>query len=140
MFKIDDDSLEAQEIFSNTDQGDEAVETENFDGAVFFYKKAWDAIPEPKNEWELAHWVMSCIGGSYYDGGDYDHAIEYLSLALTCYRGDIDSEIHFSLGRSYFDKGDMKNAQGYLQKSWDLSEGRSFKDEDPKYLCFLKKT
>ena len=69
MFKLDDNSLEAETIFAYTDQGDEAIERDDFDGAVSFYKKAWDAIPEPKKEWELAHWVMSCIGGVYYDKG-----------------------------------------------------------------------
>lgn len=139
MFKLDDNSLEAETIFAYTDQGDEAIERDDFDGAVSFYKKAWDAIPEPKKEWELAHWVMSCIGGVYYDKGDFNHAIEYLEQALTCYRGDVDSEINFSLGRTYFDKDEAESAKDYLQKAWDLSEGRAFKDEDPKYVSFLKK-
>ena len=51
----------------------------------------------------------------------------------------MDSEINFSLGRTYFDKDEAESAKDYLQKAWDLSEGRAFKDEDPKYVSFLKK-
>ncbi len=139
MFELDDNSSEAKAIFAYTDQGDTATDKKDFSSAIEFYKKSWDAIPEPKRDWDLSHWVMSCIGGGYYEAGDYHHAIEYLEQALTCYRGDVDSEINFSLGQAYFDKGDVEKSTTYFQKAWDLSEGRAFEDEDPKYLSFLKK-
>lgn len=138
MFELNDNSSEAKAIFAFTDQGDEAIEKNNFNSAIEFYKKAWGAIPEPKKEWDLAHWVMSCIGGGYYEKKDYEHAIEYFQQALTCYRGDVDSEINFSLGQAYYDKGDTEKATAFLQKAWNLSEGRAFEDEDPKYLSFLQ--
>ncbi len=139
MFELDDNSPEAKAIFAYTDQGDTATDKNDFSRAIEFYKKAWNAIPEPKKEWELSHWVMSCIGGGYYETDDYHHAIEALEQALTCYRGDVNSEINFSLGQTYFDKGDVEKATVFFQKAWDLSEGRAFEDEDPKYLNFLKK-
>lgn len=139
MFQLDDNSQKALAIFSYTDQGDEAIEKNDFDSAISFYKKAWEAIPKPKKEWELAHWVMSCIGVSYYDNNDYNKAIKYLKEGLTCYQGNENSLIDFTLGQAYYDKGEKEKSVEFLQKAWDLSEGRAFQDEDPKYLFFLKK-
>ncbi len=137
MFEIEGEQLKIIDGF--TDQGDEAFEKEDFDGYIRFYKKAWGAIPEPKEEWELANAVMGGIAEGYYLKGDYDIALEYFKKALTCYRGDVDSFINFRIGQIHYDKGDLGNSMSFLQKAWDLSEGRAFEDEDPKYLNFLKK-
>ncbi|MCF6345556.1 MAG: tetratricopeptide repeat protein [Thiomicrorhabdus sp.] len=139
MFELDDNSPEAKAIFSFGDLGGLAYEKEDFESAIQFYQKAWDAIPEPKKEWDLAHWIMNSIGEGFYDLGKLDQAIEYLKEALTCYRGDVDSRINFSLGRAYYDKDSIEQATLFLQTAWDLSEGRAFQDEDSKYLYFLKK-
>ena len=36
--------------------------------------KAWQALPEPKLEWELANWISACMYSAYFDLADYVEA------------------------------------------------------------------
>ncbi len=139
MFILDDDSLESNAIFKLTDQGDDALDEKDYDGYITFYKKAWEVVPEPRQEWELANGLVACIGEGYYLKGELDQAFLYFKEALACHNGEKNSSISFRLGQICLEQEDFDQALSFLHLAWKTSDGRAFEEEGASYLEFYEK-
>jgi hypothetical protein len=55
-----------QKIKLNCAQRDKLAEATKFEDAIAEYNKAWLLIPDPKNEWEAATWVLAAVTDAAY--------------------------------------------------------------------------
>jgi tetratricopeptide (TPR) repeat protein len=118
--------------------GDALVESNDSLGGLRKYHRAWRLLPEPKEKWEAATWILSAIGDAHFGSGDYQHAISALTNALSCPDGLGNPFIHLRLGESYLELGDTLKAQDELARAYMGSGNGIFEHENPKYLAFLQ--
>lgn len=119
-------------------KGDELAEIGDFVGAIAEYNKAWLLIPEPKNEWNTATWVLAAVADVAFLGGYNTTAREALAYAMTCPGGIGNPFLHLRYGQVLFDAGEMDAAANELIRAYMAEGGDIFSNEDPKYLKFLK--
>lgn len=118
-----------------------AVKAGDLDAALAECEAAWQLIPEPRLLWGgdmAADWVLQVLAQLYVRKSDIDKALETYRMALETPDGSRKSSIHLAIGRILFDRGEMEQARGYLQRAWDISEGRVFIDVPKKYREFIK--
>lgn len=119
-------------------QGDELAASGRYEEAIAHYSDAWALIPEPKNDWNAATWVMAALVDSYYLGGYRQHALDALDYAMTCPGAIGNPFLHLRYGQVLFDTGDMDKAADELMRAY-MGKGEDvFEREDPRYLDFLR--
>lgn len=117
--------------------GDELADQGRHDGALVEFSKAWSLLPDPKNEWGAATWILAAIADSCFHLRNYQSAREALEHAMTCPRAIGNPFLHLRLGQVLFEAGEMDAAADELMRAY-MGDGRDiFEPEDPKYLAFL---
>ena len=72
------DTLTHEQIKEFCQVGDGLLESGDYKAAIGQYNLAWELIPEPKNNWEAATWVLAAIGDACFLGGFFTSAKEAL--------------------------------------------------------------
>lgn len=67
--------------------GDHLATLKKIEEAISFYNKAYELIPESKNDFEATTRVLAAIGDSYFLGEYYTSGKETFSYAVTCPSG-----------------------------------------------------
>ncbi|WP_070221504.1 MULTISPECIES: hypothetical protein [unclassified Janthinobacterium] len=117
--------------------GDKFANSREFESAIAEYNKAWDLIPDPKNEWNAATWVLAAIADSAYLAGYKTSAREALEYAMTCPRAIGNPFLHMRYGQVLFDAGELDAAAEELMRAYMGAGKDIFSAEDSKYLVFL---
>jgi hypothetical protein len=99
-----EDAIHAR-ITSLSQQGDDLVNAGDKLGALRKYHEAWTLLPEPKEDWDAATWLLSAIGDAHFLSEDYQNAAAALNNAVHCPNGIGNPFIHLRLGQSYFEMG-----------------------------------
>lgn len=131
-----DDSLH-EEISTLCEQGDELAMSGDYKGALRLYHQSWKLLPEPKEDWEAATWILSAIGDAHFFRRDFASVIAALSNALVCPDGLGNPFIHLRLGEAAFELGDLDRAKDELTRAYMGAGKEIFSEEDPKYLAYL---
>ncbi len=119
-------------------RGDDLMTSKDIQGALREYHEAWILLPEPKEDWEAATWILSAIGDAHFQANDFKHAASAFSNAVRCPDGLGNPFIHLRLGESQFEMGNMEKAKDELTRAY-MGGGRElFENEDPKYFRFLE--
>lgn len=132
----DDVHHEISRICKNADQ---LVETGDFKTGREQYWIAFDLLPDPKEDWEAATWIMAAIGDSFFLQEDYEHARDAFMDAVRCPGGLGNVFIHLRLGESYYELGDEKRAADNLTRAYMAGGREVFGEEKPKYFALLEK-
>lgn len=119
-------------------QGDQFAQVDQHDDALDRYEAAWELLPEPKQQWPAATWILMAAGDVYFEKRDYVAAIQALQESLDCPDGSTNPFVQLRLGQSHFELGDLNSAANALEAVWRDCGDEIFADEDPKYLSFLK--
>lgn len=119
-------------------KGDRFAQIDQFDDALDQYEAAWELLPEPKNQWPAATWVLMAAGDVYYEKRDFVAAANTLREAADGPDGESNPFIWLRLGQSLFELADLNQAADALEMAFKLEGEPFFADEDPKYLQFLK--
>jgi len=119
-------------------RGDEHAQARQFVEALKFYWSAWDVIPEPKAHWEAATWVLAAIGDANFLDRDYVAGRDNLTHAMSCPGAIGNPFLHLRLGQCQLELGDADRAADELMRAYMSGGADIFKDQDPKYLAFLK--
>lgn len=136
MNELPDDTNQKIQKFSA--EGDELAASGRFEDALKAYWAAWDLLPEPQTDWEAATWLLAAIGDANFLGGDYNAGRENLSMAMHCPGAPGNPFLHLRLGQCQLELGNQDRAADELARAY-MAEGHElFKNEDPKYLAFLK--
>lgn len=131
-----DEAIHAR-ITQLCDVGSSLMEQEKYFEALTEFRKAWELIPDPPNDWHAATWILAAMVDCYLPLGKFDWAKEALQYAMTCPGGLGNPYLHLRFGEALFELGELDDAADELMRAY-MSEGRElFEDEDPKYLAFL---
>ena len=118
--------------------GDELANAKKYPEAVAEYNKAWALVPEPKNEWEAATWVLAAIADACFLSGHKVSAREVLEFAMSCPGGIGNPFLHQRYGQVLYDAGESDRAADELMRAYMGSGGAIFAAEDPRYIAFLR--
>lgn len=119
-------------------KGDQFAQVDQYDDALDQYEAAWALLPEPKNQWPAATWILMAAGDVYFEKGDFRTACDTLEQSLNCPDGEQNAFILLRLGQSLFEIGHLDAAANALEAALSQHGEGIFADEDPKYLSFLK--
>jgi hypothetical protein len=118
--------------------GDEHAEGSRHSEALKAYWSAWALIPEPKTNWDAATWVLAAIGDANFLSADYAACRDNLTTAMSCPGAIGNPFLHLRLGQSQFELGDLDRSADELMRAYMGAGPDIFKDQDSKYLGFLK--
>lgn len=119
-------------------KGDQFAQIDQFDDALDQYEAAWQLLPEPKNQWPAASWILMAAGDVYFEMRDFVAASETLRDSLEMPGGESNPFLLLRLGQSLFELGNLDAAAEALEAVYRGRGTELFLDEDPKYLNFLK--
>ena len=119
-------------------KGDQFAQIDQLDDALDQYEAAWELLPDPKNQWPAATWIMMAVGDVYFERRDYVAASETLQESLKFPDGESHPFILLRLGQSLFELGNLDRAAEAFEAAYRQHGIELFADEDPKYLDFLR--
>ncbi|HEY0984989.1 MULTISPECIES: tetratricopeptide repeat protein [unclassified Schlesneria] len=119
-------------------KGDKFAQIDQLHDALDQYEAAWELLPNPKQQWPAATWILMAAGDIYFTHRHFGPARDALREALDAPGGEDNEFLWLRLGQSLFELGDLNGAAAALETAWHLNGEELFVDEDPKYLTFLK--
>ncbi len=127
-------SDKANELFVT---GERLVRAEQYSEALPHLQAAWDALPEPKSNNELAVQILAAIADCHFYLREWKECCETVQCAFQC-GTDLDNPFfRLRLGQSLYELGDEQEAANWLVPVY-LMEGRTlFEIDGLKYLEFF---
>lgn len=126
-----------KQIVALSAAGDELATAGAYPQALTEYWKAWDLLPEPKDQWEAATWLLGAIGDSNWLSGDYVAGRDNLSTAMHCPGAIGNPFLHLRLGQCQLELGNEDRALDELLRAY-MAAGTEIFENEPKYLQFIK--
>jgi hypothetical protein len=118
--------------------GDELAERRKFRDAIIEYNKAWALLPEPRDRWNAATWVLAAIGDAAFLAGYTDLTRQAFTDVMGCPDALGNPFLHLRRGQVLFDAGDHDDAANELMRAYMGGGPELFQSEPAKYLEFLK--
>ena len=119
-------------------QGDQFAGMEQYDDAIEKYGQAWDLLPEPRDQWAAATWILISAGDAHFRMKEYGEANDLLLDALNYPDGEANPFLYLRLGQSLLELGQLDDAADALEEAFRLGGAELFADEDPRYIGFVK--
>jgi tetratricopeptide (TPR) repeat protein len=118
--------------------GDKLVEEEKYSDAIRKYFEALDLLPKPETGWEASTWILTAIGDTNFIMGNYEAGRDNLVSVMHCPGAIGNPFIHMRLGQCRYELGEYEKAADELARAFLIEGEDIFKDEDKKYLDFVK--
>lgn len=126
-----------KEIVALSKEGDGFAEDRRFEEALARYHAALQLLPEPREKWEAATWLLAAIGDAYYLSGHIEEAAEAFSHAMHCPDAIGNPFLHLRLGQCRLTLGDEVKAADELTRAYAMGGVEIFEKEDPRFIKFL---
>lgn len=120
----------------------DAWDAGDLDKAESLFRAAWDDVPAPKGEHEVAQFVANDFIDFLTKTGQHDKAVAALPWLREAYKVNGDGEnahVDFVAGTVAYDAGDRDAARHLLAPLVAKFGKRPFTDADPKYYEFAAK-
>jgi tetratricopeptide (TPR) repeat protein len=119
-------------------EGEELADVEQYADALCRFQAAWDLLPEPKDEEQMAVQILAAIADCRFFLEEWGACREAVQRAFRC-GAELDNPFfRLRLGQSLYELGDEREAGNWLVPVY-LMEGRKpFEADDPKYLEFFR--
>lgn len=115
-------------------EGEALADEERDEEARASFQAAWESLPEPRDEQELAGRIIGAIADCCFYLGDWEGCRRAVQHAFRCGEDVNNPFLRMRLGQSLYEMGDEQEAANRLVPVY-LLEGRTpFEGEDPKYL------
>ena len=132
-----DDQVHA-EITRLCQEGDRLAAEGEYGAAVEKYTVAMELLPEPKLDYEAAHWILTALGDTLFSWGKPKSALRALTDAMRTPGALGNPFNHLRLGQVYFELGELDRAADELMRAY-MGHGEAiFEGEHPRYLEFLR--
>lgn len=124
------------------EEGSELFDEDEYKKAIKTWEKAFDLIPEPKNNYSQSLWLHSSIGDAFFLLGDFKKAAAHFFEAKSniAESGYTNPFVMLRLGESCFEINDIENAKEFLVRAYMLEGKDLFESEDEKYFNFLRES
>jgi tetratricopeptide (TPR) repeat protein len=99
---------------------------------------AWQAIPEPRAEYDYAQSLARGLVDFYRDTKQYEKASSWLPTVREVYGGGYNPSVEFLAARVAFEAGDTDEAFRIFDELYKQYKARPFEGYDSKYLKFYK--
>lgn len=127
-----------EEIKALCAKGDGLAEAGQFDAALDLYGEAWRLLPEPRDRWEAATWVLAAIADALFLGGYKESAKDALDHLMTYPDALGNPFLHLRYGQVLYDLGEPDAAADELMRAYMGAGEEIFETEDARYLDFLR--
>ncbi|MDH7976071.1 hypothetical protein QH494_28160 [Sphingomonas sp. AR_OL41] len=117
--------------------GDALASAGRYEDAIAEYNRAWEFVPEPKNQWNASTWILAAIADAAFLAGYRTSAREALEYAMICPDAVGNPFLHLRLGQVLFDAGEHDRAADELMRAYMGAGVDLFAAEDVRYLTFL---
>lgn len=121
------------EIERLSEAGSQAMDDDDWQGAVDHWTAALEIIPAPRAEWTASTWLYTCLGDAYYAGDRLDEALDALGEALKCPEGTGSGFLWLRLGQVLVDAGEVETGKKALFSA-HLLEGDEIFENAPNHL------
>jgi tetratricopeptide (TPR) repeat protein len=118
--------------------GDELAATGNYEDAIGIYNRAWEIVPEPKDQWQASTWILAAIADAAFLAGYKTSAKEALEYAMICPDAVGNPFLHLRLGQVLLDMGEHDRAADELMRAYMGAGAELFATEDQRYLAYLR--
>jgi tetratricopeptide (TPR) repeat protein len=119
-------------------EGDELAKAGDARAAYDKYVEAWELVPEDKENWEASTWILSAVGEIQFRRKKFENSLDSFLRAVQCPNGLGNPYIHLRIGQAQFELGNLQGAGDNLTRAYMGAGEEIFKDEDPKYLAYLR--
>lgn len=114
-------------------------ENENHHKIIELELEKWSILPDAKENYDESFFIAKSLVDEYTQLKNKIEAEKWISIFFLCDKERIDDgEREFVAGKSYYEFREYQNAYKKFKTAFQKSEGRSFQNEDPKYLEFYK--
>lgn len=120
------------------ERGEELADAGKIRPALSTFWKAYDLIPEPKNQYPAGTWLLVTIGDLNFQVQNYESGVKNLTLAKDFPEGEGNPFLHFRLGQCQLELGNKDAALEEFLKAFEVEGEVIFEDEEPKYWNFFK--
>lgn len=127
-----------EEIVALSKEGDGLAEGRRFEDALTKYHAAFRLLPEPREDWSAATWLLAAIGDAHFLSGHTEEAATAFSRAMHCPDAIGNPFLHLRLGQCHLTLGDEAKAADELTRAYAMAGIEIFEKEDPKLLEFLE--
>jgi tetratricopeptide (TPR) repeat protein len=127
----------ASQIQAIIDEGDVALDADEFATAIQLYQQAVALLPSPRHAHDISLATLTALGEGFFFAGYFQRALEAFKEAQKAPGGIENPLLYLRLGQAYFECGDLDGAADSLVRAYALDGLQVFEDEDEKYLSFL---
>src|SRR5262249_49245742 len=126
-------------IRSKGDDGERRMAAGDFRGAFVLFVEALKLLPDPREQWNAAGWLLVALGENAIRAGSFQAAEGPLTDAMLC-PGTIGNPwVHLRCGQTRFELGQMDRAGDELARAY-MGGGREvFEGQDPKYFALVER-
>jgi hypothetical protein len=118
--------------------GDDLADGEDLPTALYFYRYAWDLLPEPKSQWQAATWILAALGDANFLLGKFADGRDNLTLAMQCPDAIGNPFLHLRLGQCEYELGNMDRAADELALAHAIGGTSIFENAPDKYIAFVQ--
>ena len=128
-----------ERITDLTERGNDLFDREKYSEAFDLFNNAYELLPEPKDKWDAAEWILASLGDCLFMQGKYREALNYFRAAQTSAEAETNAFVYFRLGQCLYElnQRDAKTVEVFLD-AYMLSGKDLFSQANEKYWNFLK--
>ena len=131
---MDDPIKQAESLF---EEGEALADQDRESDALAKFQQAWLALPEPKNDHDLAVPILAAIADGWFHLGDWDRCDAAAQEALRIGADPANPFLRLRIGQALYELGDETEAANWLTMAYLSAGDDLFEGEDPKYLEFV---
>jgi hypothetical protein len=125
-------------IVKEQEVGREAWEAGDLSSAEEHFMNAWNALPEPKLNFDYAQIMSSGNTVFYRDTRQFDKAWQWIGIMRKAYGPEPNPYPEFLAGTVAYESGNLDEAFRLFRPLYEKYGGRPFQERDPKYLDLVR--
>jgi tetratricopeptide (TPR) repeat protein len=123
---------------AKADEGEKLLSIGDLDGAFDALDAAFSLLPDPKQQWNAAGWILVAMGECSFRRQRWKGAAAALQDSMICPGTLGNPWVHLRLGQARLELGEKDRAADELARAY-MGGGREvFEGQDPKYFALVE--